>query len=131
MSSKMKSSKYTQASEPIVIDNGTEIFPPEKDNNYAGNPEDPSRNLTRTYSANCQIINNSEELLLKGSYDAYSHGESVFEMQRYSPDRGRYLPPGQEMEMICNCSVKDMCNARGRHHNMYNSEQNIVMMTNR
>lgn len=117
----MKSSKYTQASEPLVIESGKELYP-------AGNSEGSNRNLTRTYSANCQIINNSEELLLKG-YDTYSHGESLFEMQRYSPDRSRYLPPGQDFELVCNCALKDVCTPRTRSNHMFNSEQNIVMMT--
>lgn len=127
----MKSSKYTQASEPLVLDNGKEVFPALKDN-FAANTDEQNKNLTRTYSANCQIINNSEELLLKGSYDAYTHGENLFEMQRYSPERsGRYLPPGQDFELICNCAIKDVCGTRIRGNHMYNSEQNIVLMTNR
>lgn len=116
----MKSSKYTQANEPLV--DGTDVYQP-SGSDVTGS----KRNLTRTYSGNCQIINNSEELLLKG-YNSYGHGESLFEMQRYSPERSAttYFAPGQDFELVCNCALKEICKPRTR--SQFNSEQNIVMI---
>lgn len=118
----MKSSKYTQATETHLLDN-----PPLGTN--SGNV-----NISRTFSdSQFQNVNNSEELLLKGSYDEYPR-ENVFEMQRYnSPERHptRYLIPGQDFELICNCAHKDFVPPRSKSGQLCNSDQNIVLSSNR
>lgn len=117
----MKSSKYTQATEPIIIDNNT-------------SQNNSSLNISRTFSdGQFQNVNNSEELLLKGSYDEYQR-ENLFEMQRYnSPERPqtRYLVAGQDFEMVCNCAATEFCAPRSRSSQIFNSDQNIVLSANR
>lgn len=121
----MKSSKYTQATDPVVLDPGKE---------YTVSGSSSNRSISRTFSdGHFQNVNNSEELLLKGSYDEYNP-ENMFEMQRYSPDRNnppRYLVAGQDFELICNCAVKEFCAPKPRTSQLHNSEQNIVLTTNR
>lgn len=121
----MKSSKYTQATDPVVLDSGKE---------YTVSGSSSNRSISRTFSdGHFQNVNNSEELLLKGSYDEYNP-ENMFEMQRYSPERNnppRYLVAGQDFELICNCAVNEFCAPKPRTSQLHNSEQNIVLTTNR
>lgn len=123
----MKASKYTQANSPI--DNEyrdyqnievTRTSNEERNKNIVDYPRDE---IIVEGTTHCINANASSEFLLKSSYDPFKTPEN---------DRSRFEGnanprPVEDLEMVCNCAIKDVVYPLKNRFRDSNSEQNLVL----
>ncbi|KAL3280671.1 hypothetical protein HHI36_003908 [Cryptolaemus montrouzieri] len=122
----MKASKYTQASSPI--DNEYRDYQ-NIDVTRASNDERNVNNDNYTSGEidvggiHCHNVNTSSELLLKSNYDPFK----TVENNRNRFEGNANTRQAQEIEMVCNCAVKEVVLPFKNRFRDSNSEQNLVL----